>query len=178
MRHSTVHPPPASLLDGDPDPPAELTKIPSRLPPSYNGRNSLFLFSRSEEVPAYYSVDLSTQENYGVEHREFWGPFRDIRAQLDYDYHGNYVRDRQEFHDKIVEKLLDGATVRDEANGLTCKTPTEPWIVFTAGTMVRIVPSFVRRSICASSMGFLSWQVDGGGGGRGSHGRSLIRSLI
>lgn len=52
-----------------------------------------------------------------------------------YYYAGNYSKSRQEFQDKIVEKLLDGTTIHDQTNGRVCKTPTEPWIVFTAGVM-------------------------------------------
>ena len=70
----------------------------SRLPDSYNGRNSLFLFSKSEGIPNYYSVDMSTQENYGVENNddeEYYGKFRKIRASLDFEYHGEYSRCRK-----------------------------------------------------------------------------------
>ena len=55
--------------------------------------------------------------------------------QYYYYYAGNYSKSRQEFQDKIVEKLLDGTTIHDQTNGRVCKTPTEPWIVFTAGVM-------------------------------------------
>ena len=61
---------------------------PSALPTSYDGRQSLKDFTSSEEVPLFYSFDMSTQENYGVENKEFYGPYKDIRAELDYDYHG------------------------------------------------------------------------------------------
>ena len=44
---------------------------------------------------------------------------------------------RQLFQDEIVNKLLDGnAWVHDEKNGILCKAPMDPWIVFTAGVMV------------------------------------------
>jgi len=105
------------------------------LPDSYNARNSLFEFSSSQSIPPYYSVDESTQENYGVENKHFYGPFKEIRSSLDYNYHGNYSKSRQEFQDKILEKLLGGTTFQDSTNGRVCKTPTEPWIVFTAGVM-------------------------------------------
>ena len=49
---------------------------------------------------------------------------------------GNYTKSRQLFQDKIITKLLDGALVQDTKNGMVCRTPTEPWIVFTAGAMV------------------------------------------
>ena len=50
---------------------------------------------------------------------------------------GNYSKSRQELQDAIVHKLLDGTMIHDTTNGRVCKTPTEPWIVFTAGVMVR-----------------------------------------
>lgn len=49
---------------------------------------------------------------------------------------GNYTKSRQLFQDKIITKLLDDAWVHDTKNGISCKTPTDPWIVFTAGAMV------------------------------------------
>ena len=51
---------------------------------------------------------------------------------------GNYCRARQELQDRIVVKLLDGTAVRDVTDGRVCMTPTEPWIVFTAGVMVSV----------------------------------------
>jgi predicted kinase len=50
-------------------------------------------------------------------------------------YPGNYTKSRQLFQDKIITKLLDDAIVQDSKNGMSCRTPTEPWIVFTAGVM-------------------------------------------
>ena len=66
----------------------------TRLPPSYNGRNSLFLFSKSQPIPPSFSLDMSTQENYGVENKSFFGPFRDIRSGLDFAYHGERESER------------------------------------------------------------------------------------
>eukprot|EP00581_Thalassiosira_minuscula_P006305 CAMPEP_0183746956 /NCGR_PEP_ID=MMETSP0737-20130205/67020_1 /TAXON_ID=385413 /ORGANISM="Thalassiosira miniscula, Strain CCMP1093" /LENGTH=406 /DNA_ID=CAMNT_0025982663 /DNA_START=266 /DNA_END=1486 /DNA_ORIENTATION=- len=108
-----------------------------RLPESYNGRNSLFLFSSQQPIPAKYSLSKSTQGNYAAEDgvKDFYGPFQEIRSRLDYNYHGNYSKERQLFQDKIVEKQLDGTTIVDRNSGRVCKTPTEPWIVFTAGVM-------------------------------------------
>eukprot|EP00585_Thalassiosira_rotula_P019704 CAMPEP_0196201344 /NCGR_PEP_ID=MMETSP0912-20130531/4451_1 /TAXON_ID=49265 /ORGANISM="Thalassiosira rotula, Strain GSO102" /LENGTH=379 /DNA_ID=CAMNT_0041474987 /DNA_START=179 /DNA_END=1318 /DNA_ORIENTATION=+ len=120
-RHSTTHPP--------------KTKSPTVLPPSYNGRNSLWLFSESYVIPSYFSFDLSTQENYGEENRDYYGPFKEIRANLDFEYHGNYKKERQAFQDRIIMKMLNKTAVTDSVTGYVCKTPTEPWIVFTAGTM-------------------------------------------
>jgi hypothetical protein len=77
------------------------------------------------------------------------------------NYHkkGNYSRARQELQDKIVRKMLDGTTITDETNGSVCTTPTEPWIVFTAGVMVSFSFSPVRygRSLACD------WDVRFGG---------------
>ena len=108
-----------------------------RLPSSYNGRQSLFLFSSKKGIPQDYDFGKSTQENYNSDDGKFAGPFASIRENLDLDYHGNYTEARQLFQDEIIVKLLDGASVTDEQNGMVCSTPTEPWIVFTAGVMVR-----------------------------------------
>ena len=62
-----------------------------RLPDSYNERNSLFEFSSAQSIPPYYSVDESTQENYAVEDKHFYGPFKEIRSSLDYNYHGEII---------------------------------------------------------------------------------------
>ena len=139
--------------------------------------------SLSYTIPSYFSLDVSTEENYGTEKMDFYGPFKGIRASLDYSYHGkcyycyyyccirwnacwdfndldhdvliffltwlvirccssatflgNYTKSRQEFQDSIVEKLLDGTIIHD-SSGRVCRTPTEPFIVFTAGVMVRL----------------------------------------
>lgn len=83
----TKHSPRASL-DND----SNGEQLPKRLPNSYNGRNSLFLFSRAQgDIPSHFSLDSSTQENYGVENKELYGKFREVRAGLDYAYHGMYI---------------------------------------------------------------------------------------
>jgi len=86
-------------------------------------------------IPSYFSVDVSTEENYSADDMEFYGTYDCIRKTLDYSYHGNYTKSRQLFQDKIITKLLDDAWVHDTKNGISCKTPTDPWIVFTAGAM-------------------------------------------
>jgi len=69
----------------------------NNLPSSYNGRQSLLLFSQNYyDVPQHYSFEKSTQENYGVtNNKDFYGPFKDIRRSLDYDYHGKLILDLQ-----------------------------------------------------------------------------------
>lgn len=114
-RHSTRHPPQIAEAEN------LLSDEQAPLQPTY-------------PIPSYFSLDMSTEENYGIQHMEFYGPFETIRSNLDYSYHGNYIRSRQLFQDNIVEKLLNGTIIRDPS-GRVCKTPTEPWIVFTAGVM-------------------------------------------
>jgi hypothetical protein len=53
---------------------------------------------------------------------------------LDYTYHSNYTFERQHFQDAIITHFLEAAVIRDR-NGILCSTPTEPWLVFTAGAM-------------------------------------------
>lgn len=54
-----------------------------------DGKSSLR--SPSYSIPSYFSLDMSTEENYGVESMEFYGPFASIRASLDYSYHGEII---------------------------------------------------------------------------------------
>ena len=39
-------------------------------------------------VPSYFSVDLSTEENYSSDDLEFYGDYECVRKTLDYSYHG------------------------------------------------------------------------------------------
>lgn len=125
-----------------PPPPSRHSRLPSFSAPSYGGRTSLFDFSAANaeimrglsSSGREFNVNLSTQENYMSDDDKFYGDFWEIRAGIDRNYHGNYSQGRQELQDKIVHKMLDGATVTD-IHGSVCKTPTDPWIVFTAGVM-------------------------------------------
>ena len=78
------------------------------------------------------SVRASTEENFKSEDMEFYGPYSHIRAVLDYSYHSNYKKERQWLQDAIINDILKTAQLTD-VNGDTCTTPTEPWLVFTAG---------------------------------------------
>lgn len=81
-----------------------------------------------------FSVLISTEDNNRAEKCEFWGPYSHIRETLDYEYHAPYTRERQTLQDAIITDMLNSAVVKDE-NGDLCSTPTEPWVVFTAGAM-------------------------------------------
>jgi hypothetical protein len=81
-----------------------------------------------------FSVTKSSEENHRSDDRKFYGQFAHIRKTLDYSYHSNYTFERQVFQDAIINELLHEAVVIDQY-GDECSTPTEPWIVFTAGAM-------------------------------------------
>ena len=81
-----------------------------------------------------FSVGVSTEENHKSDDRNFYGKYSHIRETLDYDYHCNYTYDRQKFQDAIITEFLHGAVITDK-DGQICTTPTEPWLVFTAGAV-------------------------------------------
>jgi glutaredoxin len=73
---------------------------------------------------ADYDHTVSTAENYGAAGTETFGKFAGIRETLDFEYHGNYTKERQIFQDVLLENVT-GAGHRYDS----------PWIVFTAGAM-------------------------------------------
>jgi predicted kinase len=81
-----------------------------------------------------FSVFQSSEDNHKADHKMFYGKYAHIRKTLDYNYHKNYTFERQRFQDAIVSEYVNNAILSDN-NGELCTTPTEPWIVFTAGAM-------------------------------------------
>lgn len=81
-----------------------------------------------------FSTLKSTEENHRSNDMRFYGQFAHIRKTLDYSYHSNYNFMRQILQDAIIHDFLNAAILED-MNGEICTTPTEPWIVFTAGAM-------------------------------------------
>lgn len=81
-----------------------------------------------------FSTLISSEQNHRSDDRKFYGQFVHVRQMLDYSYHSNYTFERQIFQDAIINEFLHEAVVKDK-NGDECTTPTEPWIVFTAGAM-------------------------------------------
>jgi len=47
-----------------------------------------------ETISDSYDWSKSTSANYGSPEKKFFGPYASIRATLDYEYHGNYLRPR------------------------------------------------------------------------------------
>jgi len=76
-------------------------------------------------VPDSYDYTKATNVNYGSPNRTTWGPYKAIRAHLDYEWHGNYVQIRQELQDILITDVVGGGTAKRYA----------PWIVFTGGAM-------------------------------------------
>lgn len=83
-----------------------------------------------------FAAGMSSEENYKApaDEQGLFGPFADIRSTLDYSYHEHYEKKRQSLQDKILTDMLNSAVITDK-NGNVCTTPTEPWLVFTAGAM-------------------------------------------
>lgn len=112
----------------------EVSVLP-HAPTRIGGRN----IRRNARCPAY-NINLSTEENYSVKDTEetsFSGPYSHIRSTLDYTYHAHYKAHRQRFQDCIITMLLTTST-KDEVSedeGSVCTTPSQPWIIFTAGAM-------------------------------------------
>jgi hypothetical protein len=82
-----------------------------------------------------FSTNLSTEDNYQSSSASFFGPFAHLRKTLDYAYHKNYNRERQILQDAIINETLNRVQVVDANSGEVCTTPTEPFLVFTAGAM-------------------------------------------
>mmetsp|Transcript_4451 Transcript_4451/g.12389 ORF Transcript_4451/g.12389 Transcript_4451/m.12389 type:complete len:177 (+) Transcript_4451:58-588(+) len=82
-----------------------------------------------------FSTLKSSEKNNKSDDFAFYGPFAHLRKTLDYTYHSNYRMERQWLQDAIIEEFLESVHLTD-INGDVCTTPTEPFIVFTAGAMV------------------------------------------
>lgn len=81
-----------------------------------------------------FSAMSSTEDNYQTSSMEFYGEYHHIRSQLDYTYHKNYTKQRQLLQDRIISLFIAQIIIEDR-NGLLCTTPSEPFVVFTAGAM-------------------------------------------
>jgi hypothetical protein len=77
------------------------------------------------EVPVDYDFSRSTNDNYGVDDREFVGEFAEIRKTLDYAYHTNYTHARQLWQDKLIRSVIKRVDPQPH-----------PWVVYTCGPMV------------------------------------------
>lgn len=83
--------------------------------------------STSFVVPLDYDYSRSTHGNYQATHGKSYGRYADIRERLDKEYHGTYTRERQAMQDELVAQVIEPGKPHQPS----------PWIVFTAGAMVR-----------------------------------------
>jgi len=81
-----------------------------------------------------FSTLASTEDNYLSSSLEFYGCYQHIRSTLDYNYHRCYTKQRQLLQDRIISQFIGQIIIQDK-NGILCTTPSEPFIVFTAGAM-------------------------------------------
>jgi hypothetical protein len=84
-----------------------------------------------------YDWSKSTEENYKAHDEETscCGKYGNVREQLDHTYHSTYANSRQLLQDSIIDTLLNDTQIIVDQAGISCATPTQPWIVFTAGAM-------------------------------------------
>ena len=83
-----------------------------------SGANQSFTISKK------YNFHRSTNDNYGVLHREFYGKYAGIRARIDYSYHTNYTKERQEWQDRAIDSVVNRTA-----------PVANPWVVYTCGPM-------------------------------------------
>jgi len=128
-----------SLSDSPPPPP------PSSAPLTAGRRGSTPTAVGISKVPdpaftrpplhRSFSALLSTEDLHRTNiETGFSGSYASIREGLDYDYHANYQLERQELQDTVIDTLISSSHIVD-INGFHCTTPTQPWLVFTAGPM-------------------------------------------
>eukprot|EP01059_Diplonema_ambulator_P011222 TRINITY_DN2117_c0_g2_i1.p1 TRINITY_DN2117_c0_g2~~TRINITY_DN2117_c0_g2_i1.p1 ORF type:complete len:490 (+),score=98.76 TRINITY_DN2117_c0_g2_i1:679-2148(+) len=79
---------------------------------------------RDWKMPALYDYTQDTSTVYRVDNKKVYGIYKDIRAKLDFEYHGNYTEARQKIQDTAVSDVVFGGVPKDK-----------PWLVFTAGAM-------------------------------------------
>lgn len=127
----TAFPPSDDDSPEKPQKPPPLRRLASRKETRY-AATSFRMRRKSLRRP--FSVDVSTEENHKSDDHNYYGKYSHIRETLDYSYHCNYTYERQKFQDRIVTEFLHGAVITDK-DGQLCTTPTEPWLVFTAGAM-------------------------------------------
>lgn len=137
------NPPPSSSYD---DENGAVSSVPRPLsppsPPSSSAPSPSTAFFPTKAVPTRskptlhkrYSLVMSTEDNHAADDMVFLGDYREVRSILDYTYHRNYTPERQRLQDNIIRDMLDQSKIVD-VHGQICTTPTQPWVVFTAGAM-------------------------------------------
>jgi len=77
-------------------------------------------------IPESFDWNRTTNYNYAAPAKKenFHGVYKQVRSALDYNYHVNYIEERQRLQDEIVKYWCDSGVHSDR-----------PWIIFTAGAM-------------------------------------------
>lgn len=89
-------------------------------------------------LPNDYDYSWSTEDNYVASpgDEKHFGKYVEFRKMIDYTYHRFYRKERQLLQDSIVTEFLHHpVTVRDSFINITCETPVNNWVVYTAGCM-------------------------------------------
>ena len=90
-----------------------------------------------------FCIKFTTEFNHKSDSKLFYGPYAHIRKTLDYNYHSNYTKERQWLQDSIIEEMMgemdknvgmiQSETDNPDMDATVCTTPTDPWLIFTAG---------------------------------------------
>ena len=75
---------------------------------------------------AQFDPNLSTEDNYKSDLLEFVGSYKEARRELDYDFHKNYIPERQLLQDKLMDLFLT-TIIYDNRRGRVCEIPNEKW---------------------------------------------------
>ncbi len=111
------------------------TQVPAEVPGTFEfGRRNDGSHRGQSGFIHQFDSDKSTEENHCMSGMNFYGPYAHLRELLDYTYHKNYTRERQMLQDSIIHETLNRVRIVDKT-GTVCTTPTEPFLVFTAGGM-------------------------------------------
>eukprot|EP00760_Papus_ankaliazontas_P001451 PhM_4_TR10478/c0_g1_i1/m.2220 len=83
---------------------------------------------KSGHPTSTYDWSRSTTENYRSGDSDYHGPFASSRAKLDYMYHANFVRRRQQVQDDIIYSIIHNRS-------MDASFKERPWLLLTAGPM-------------------------------------------
>jgi len=96
------------------------------LPQGYDFSVPTHIAHRHPDYVAENAAGTSSQSEYDpAKHGAVYGRFASFRREVDYAWHTNYTRERQEWQDHVVKMVADQSQKRQE----------RPWVIFTCGAM-------------------------------------------
>lgn len=100
-------------------------KVDPILPEDYDYSVPTYVAHRHPDFVAETPQGTSSCKEYDpAKHGAVYGEFANIRGMLDYNWHTNYSRERQEWQDQVVRRVAQ------------CTKPqNRPWVIFTCGAM-------------------------------------------